>query len=255
MTERVPTCELLWFAPENVPQNFSSIIYGQRRSGKTTWLKWFLWTQRYEYDRVVVFSSTCFNGDFQQFMNPKLCYPHYDERVMQAILDAQAGVPAQQREKVLIILDDVLDEETAFRKRGKNALVTCYTMGRHYNISVIMCTQYAKSIPTSWRRNVDFALIFYTFSPDMMEVYYKEYGGLLSKNQFMSILKQCTSDHQALVVMPCSKSTIIQKYYQLTRADTNVPKFFIGKPPKEEKEEEPPEANPEAQDMTAYLYK
>lgn len=52
---------------------------------------------------------------------------------------------AETREKILIILDDVLDSEHVFRRRGKNALVTCYSMGRHYNISVIMCTQYAKS--------------------------------------------------------------------------------------------------------------
>ena len=107
-------------------------------------------------------------------------------------------------------------------------------MGRHYNISVIMCTQYAKSIPTSWRRNVDFAVIFYTFSADMADIYYKEYGALLSRSQFMTILSQCTTEHQALVVRPCTKSRNMQDFYQLTNADKDVPKFYIGKPPTEE---------------------
>ena len=78
---------------------------------------------------------------------------------------------------------------------------------------------------------------------------------MLSRAQFMSILKQCTNEHQAMVIKPCTKSCTIQDYYQLSRALTNLPKFYIGKPPKEDKGEEPPEANPEAQDMTAYLYK
>lgn len=247
-----PDCELLWFAPETVPSSFAAIIYGQRRSGKSTWLKWFLWTQQHNYDRVVFFSSTNFNGNFQKIMNPKLTYPRYDENVMQAILDAQAATPEGEREKVLVILDDVLDEESQFRKRGKNPLVTVYTMGRHYNISVIMCTQYAKSIPTSWRRNVDFAVIFYTFSPDMAEIYYKEYGALMSRTQFMSILKRSTQDHQALVVKPCTKSCTIQDYYQLSRALTNLPKFYIGKPPKEEEDPEKPE--PEKPDDIKWMY-
>ena len=233
-----PCTRLLYFEPESMPKHFAAVIYGQRRTGKTTWLKWLLWSMQHDYDRVVCYSSTMFKGEFQQFMNPNLCFPHYDEASLQAILDNQAATPASVRENILVILDDVLDSESQFRKRGKNALVTCYSMGRHYNISVIMCTQYAKSIPTSWRRNVDFAVIFYTFSADMADIYYKEYGALLSRSQFMSILQQCTTEHQALVVRPCTKSRHMQDFYQLTAAPEDTPKFYIGKPPKEEEGDE-----------------
>lgn len=234
-----PACtRLLWFQPETVPQHFAAILYGQRRSGKTTWLKWFLWTQQHNYDRVVCFSSTNFKGDFQEFMNHKLCFNSYDASALQTILNVQADTPKEKRENILLILDDVLDSEQLFRKRGKNPLVTAYTMGRHYSVSVIMCTQYAKCIPTSWRRNVDFAVIFYTFSADMAEVYYREYGAMLSRSQFMTILEQCTNDHRALVVRPCTKSRNIQCFYQLTQAPETTPKFFIGKPANEEMKKE-----------------
>ena len=233
-----PCSRLLWFEPESVPKNFAAVIYGQRRTGKTTWLRWLLHQYQHDYDRVVCFSSTNFKGEFQKIMNPNLCFPHYDEDTLQAILDNQKTTPEEKRERILVILDDVLDSESQFRKRGKNALVTCYSMGRHYNISVIMCTQYAKSIPTSWRRNVDFAVIFYTFSADMADIYYKEYGALLGRSQFMSILQQCTTEHQALVVRPCTKSRNMQDFYQLTVADETIPKFYIGKPPAEEEEGE-----------------
>ena len=232
-----PCTRLLWFEPESIPKNFAAVLYGQRRTGKTTWLTWLLWSMQYDYDRVVCFSSTNFKGEFQKFMNPKLCFHRYEPHVMQAVLDVQAATPEAKRERVLVILDDVLDSETEFRKRGDNPLVTCYSMGRHYNISVIMCTQYAKCIPTSWRRNVDFAVVFYTFSSDMADIYYKEYGALLGRSQFMSILSQCTTGHQALVIRPCTKSRQLQDFYQLTEAPAEVPKFYIGKPPPEEIQE------------------
>ena len=68
----------------------------------------------------------------------------------------------------------------------------------------------------------------------MQDIYYKEYGALLARSQFMSILSQCTNDHQALVVQPCTKSRNMQDFYQLTTAKTDIPKFYIGKPPAEE---------------------
>ena len=39
-TGNCPECEFLWFEPESVPKNFACVVYGQRRSGKTTWLKY-----------------------------------------------------------------------------------------------------------------------------------------------------------------------------------------------------------------------
>ena len=46
----------------------------------------------------------------------------------------------------------------------------------------------------------------------MQDIYYKEYGALLSRSQFLSILNQCTTEHQALVVRPCTKSRNMQEY-------------------------------------------
>jgi hypothetical protein len=68
----------------------------------------------------------------------------------------------------------------------------------------------------------------------VQDIYYKEYGALLSRSQFLSILNQCTTEHQALVVRPCTKSRNMQDFYQLTVAPRDTPKFYIGKPPKEE---------------------
>ena len=89
-------------------------------------------------------------------------------------------------------------------------------------------------------------MIFYTFSADMAEIYYKEYGALLSRSQFMSILSQATHDHTALVVRPCTKSREMIDYYQLSQAipPEKCPKFTIGRMPEDEKEEGPPPQPP-----------
>ena len=68
--------------------------------------------------------------------------------------------------------------------------------------------------------------------------------------------KQCTNEHQAMVIKPCTKSCTIQDYYQITRAEANLPKFYIGKPPKEDpSEKEDADLNVAPEDMTAWMYK
>ena len=221
--------KLLYFQPESVPANFSGILYGQRRTGKTTWLVWFLWCMQARFDHVVCFSATNFTGAYSPYMSGKLCYNGYDEGVMQSVLNIQRT--AQRR--VLIILDDVLDQENLLRQ--SNALKTLFTMGRHYGISVVVTTQYAKCIPVGWRRNVDFACIFYTFSRDMCDIYHKEYGMLLNKNQFFSIMASACVGFRALLIRPCTRSSNIRDVYQLTEAMPHRA-FHIGR--KKEKDTE-----------------
>jgi hypothetical protein len=222
--------KLLYFQPESVPSNFSGILYGQRRTGKTTWLVWFLWCMQEKFDHVVCFSATNFTGTYAAHMNPKLCYSTYDEGVLSQVLKLQRD-GAQKR--VLVILDDVLDQEDLLRK--SNALKTLFTMGRHYGISVIVCSQYPKCLPPSWRRNVDFAALFYCFSRENADIFYKEYGMMLSKNQFFDILRTSCRDYRALIVRPCTQSENIREVYQLTKAMPHRD-FYIGEKPAEKKQ-------------------
>jgi len=223
--------ELLYFKPECVPDSFSAILYGQRRTGKTTWLTWFLYCMQGKVDHVVCFSSTNFTGHYGQYMNPDLCYDSFNEDVLQKVLDIQAATPAGQRKRVLVILDDVLDQESELRK--STSLKALFTMGRHYGISVVVTTQYAKCIPVGWRRNVDFACVFYTFSRDMCDIYHKEYGMLLNKNQFFSIMASACVGFRALLIRPCTRSSNIRDVYQLTEAMPHRA-FHIGKKKKED---------------------
>ena len=225
----IRSLELFYFQPESVPNAFSGILYGQRRTGKSTWLVWFLWCMQGRFDHVVCFSATNFTGTYTRVMNPKLCYNSYDEEVLASVLRIQAANPEK---RVMVILDDVLDQENLLRK--SQALKSLFTMGRHYNISVVVCTQYPKCLPPSWRRNVDFACLFYCFSRENADLFYKEYGMMLSRNQFMDILRSTCRNHRALIIRPCTQSDNLREVYQLTKAQPHRD-FYIGEPPVDKK--------------------
>jgi hypothetical protein len=229
VTPSIRDLKLFYFKPESVPSNFSGILYGQRRTGKTTWLVWFLWCMQEKFDHVVCFSATNFTGTYSSHMNPKLCYNGFDEAVLAQVLKIQA---TDKKKRVMVILDDVLDQEDLLRK--SQALKTLFTMGRHFGISVIVCTQYPKCLPPSWRRNVDFAVLFYSFSRENVDMFYKEYGMMLSKSQFFDIVRSAARNYRALIVRPCTQSDNIREVYQLTRAMPHRD-FFIGEKPEKKR--------------------
>jgi hypothetical protein len=228
--------DIPWVEPhKHLPEHFTVLIYGQRRSGKSTWMTWLLYCLQYRFDHVVCFCSTGFENYFQQFMNPKLCFNEYREEVLQKVLDRQSNDIAiklsndkHKVPSVLVILDDVLQHETEFRQSV--ALRTLFTAGRHFNLSCILATQYSKAIPPTFRQNADLVVLFFVFSQEQMKIFFDEYGTLLDRTEFNSLLEQVTKDHIAFVVRPCSGGREFGEYYALTRAQKH-PTFYIGKPP------------------------
>jgi hypothetical protein len=213
---------LLVFRPDELPADFSMIVYGQRRSGKSNWTLWLMKTLASRFDRVVVFSATLMDGQYQRHVNEKLCFNKFCDRTLQTLIDMQKKdksdkKPEDKCERTLVVMDDVLDQTKEIRTSP--ALNSIFTQGRHFNCSIVVLTQHVKAMPPSFRKNVDACVVFRTYSHDMVKGYYEDYGGMMSRNTFFSILSGATNDHKALVLMPCCNSPAIQDYMQLTKAD------------------------------------
>ena len=118
---------LMVFRPDELPCNFSMIVYGQRRTGKSNWTCWLMKTMANRYDRCVVFCSTLLDGVYQKHVNPKLCFSRFDDFTCQKLIDHQKNKIKQKKdpEKLLIIMDDVLDQTREIRQSSAlNAIFT-----------------------------------------------------------------------------------------------------------------------------------
>lgn len=216
---------LLCFRPEELPAHFAIIVYGQRRTGKTTWLLWLMWLLRDRFDEVVVYSSTHHEGTFQKHVDPKMCFSLFKENVMQACINHQKArkLKGETMPRVLVVMDDVLDQMRDMRR--SDALLQLFTQGRHFNISIVVLSQHCKALPPAFRKNVDAAILFRTFSHDMVKSYYDDYGGVMSRQTFFALLNDATQNYQGLVVLPCCISAKLQDYMMLTCAPHKQPDF------------------------------
>jgi len=158
---------------EDIPDNFFIIMYGMRRCGKSTAMKRLLYDMRKRIKnyRAFLFSSTArIDPEQYDFIPKKFQYSDIEQLDDQLtyILDAQErtlDVPQDQREKVakenkvLIILDDVVNENTI---RHSNKLNYLAVAGRHISASVIILSQVVHgsgSVPPIIRTQADMVML------------------------------------------------------------------------------------------------
>ncbi|MGA9040218.1 MAG: ATPase/DNA packaging protein [Terriglobales bacterium] len=208
--------ELEVFDPYEVPPNFSCIAYGARGSGKSSWIAWMAFYRQHDYKDCYVFSSTSFIGFYQAFMPEHHVFTAFDEKICQMIVDNKK---TNGSGNVMIVLDDVLDSMSDIRR--SKSLITLFTYGRHFNIAVIVATQYPLALPPCFRRNVDVAVIFGSLSVDTWDQQYKEYGFKLSRAEFDHLCdRYCFSGgYKALIVLPTKKSADVKDLYKYTDAN------------------------------------
>lgn len=209
--------------PTDQEANSSIIVYGRRRTGKSTWVKWYLYNNRYKWADVYCLTTTAFNGHYQKILPDHHVIPSYREDVVQAIVEHQR---ADSTLPVLVVLDDVLDQFKDIRK--SQALMTLFASGRHLNIGVILCTQYPRAIPPVFRQNVDLAIMFQCGSNEVREVMFKAYGHILTQRMFGHMLDYHTVDHGALVALPCEQTINPLRAFRRSKADVIEGSFAVG---------------------------
>lgn len=213
--------ELEMLVPTDQPANSSVIVYGRRRTGKTTWVTWYLYWNRYKWADVYVLSTTAFNGHYQKFVPAHHIVPEFNEEVVQTIIDHQRQDSSMP---VLIVLDDVLDQFRDIRK--SSAMMTLFASGRHLNIGVLLCTQYPRSIPPVFRQNVDLAVMFQCGCNEIREMLYKAYGHILTYRMFCHMLDVHTVNHGSLVALPCEQTVNPLRAFRKSKADLMEGKAF-----------------------------
>jgi hypothetical protein len=106
-------------------------------------------------DMVLVMSQTQHVNDDYSFLPKRLRQP-FSEDVIKRLMDSQGKIPKRQREQVLLVLDDVLSDKEAERSRFIKRL---YTLGRHYDISIILISQTSNvALTPAIKQNSDWIL-------------------------------------------------------------------------------------------------
>ncbi len=148
--------------PSNdLPENFFIIMYGLRRSGKTTMLRYMLFEMQDRLDEyeIYLFSGTAeVSPEDYEYIPKKAKFPNVKEMEMdlQRLISKQKKRKKEKDEtKILMIFDDVVSESVVRHSDSLNFLAVG---GRHINICVVILSQVVTgsgSVPPIVRTQAD----------------------------------------------------------------------------------------------------
>lgn len=199
---------------------FLGVLNGSTRSGKSTMVTNFLYNPDFYkniFENVIIISPTVLNDDTLRFIKEDEKITKISENfeflddILKTIVESQEDVEKEEREDVLIILDDML----GFLKRESYLTYLC-TRYRHYKISILITTQSFRAIPNIIRTNADFVILFATQNKKEYKKIEEEYGGLIP--DFETRFKEATDKPYNFMYINLKKIKVyhnfIEKLYE-----------------------------------------
>ena len=167
--------------PKGMNFSFLALFFAAKASSKTVTVKFVCWEYRDVFQRIVVVSPTCFNGDYNFLIgkNGKQSadvHPVYDPSIVEDLLISQSSKVAKgQTCPVLLILDDCVSSLKMNSPTENPELTKLWTCNRHFQISVICTAQYPKAVPIIARNCADFVILGRNL-PSAYSKIYQEFG-------------------------------------------------------------------------------
>jgi len=189
----------------------SMLLIGKRRSGKSFLLVEMLNSAYFKkrFKHVFLFSPTVQLDKTWRSLNNKniTFFDTFKEEEIQDILEMQKLIHEDDRQEILIILDDFSERLKAKHNSILNKLAT---KGRHFKASYIFTSQKYNSVPTIIRNNSD-QLIFFQISNNLeFKTIVDENSNRNLKVSFEDLLSYSTNEYNYLLVVKGK----VNKYYK-----------------------------------------
>lgn len=163
---------------KDVLDDFTTVLIGRRRSGKTWASRWLMYHLRHRFPFGMVITGTRLNNFWSQYIPEEFIHDIADvEDVLNLVFARQTFIKANPQlgidPRMFLILDDVMGDKHKTR-HGKE-LSNIFTNGRHNEIFLLITLQDAKGIPPDLRENTDLCVIFRVYEGGRKQVICEEW--------------------------------------------------------------------------------
>jgi len=199
------------------------IFSGKPKSGKSHLIKYFMYIHRNFFDYGIVLTKTKFNDGYD-YVPDSYVHPDYNEDKIRSLMKLQADLVSDGIKKnAFVIIDDCLTKQ--FDKQLFTDLITQH---RHFNITVIISTQYIYKINPTIRECANFAIIFRQSTTRSLNALFESFGSHFNKfDEFKNYIVKNTGDYKFILVDINSTSDNIDEIYKVMKAPENIPKFKL----------------------------
>lgn len=209
---------------DNVPSHPSIVSFGKRRSGKSTSTdNWMFHCIQHMLFGIVI-TRTKLNGFWQTRVPEHLVFDCEDLDVTcQRLLARQSELMGKYgaddpRAHAFVILDDVIADQKMIRYTP--ALNTLFVEGRHYCLTVLICSQNIKGIGPMIRGNCDLIFLQPIYNVNERQALWELYGGFMDKKEWFQLMDEVIyakklEGHTALDPRLKVQIMVVQDYEQV----------------------------------------
>lgn len=194
------------------------IITASIGSGKSHFIKYIMYSNQKKFSYGIVFSHTAFNEKNFTYIPKQFIHSTYNPDILLNLMKIQESFPQESRPLAFVILDDCLFDSWVNCKYF-NRLIT---QVRHYNIFVIISTQYVNKVSPMIRENAMQVAIFQTDVERSLKSLYESYGQYFKTLQdFKTYIMKNTGDYKFIWYDRKNKK------YSIMRCPKKIPKFCL----------------------------
>lgn len=205
------------------------IITASIGSGKSHLLRYIMNEIKDKLDYGIVFSHTIFDDENLEYIPKKFKHKIYNPDLIKSLMKIQAAQPKKTRKRAFVILDDFLGGKST---KTSPSWSTCpvfrdlATELRHYNVFVVINTQYINTVPPIIREQALNVAIFNSDTERSLEALYESYGQSFKKfNLFRDHILENVKEHNFLWYS--RKVSNMKDRYKIMNAPKKIPKFML----------------------------
>lgn len=202
---------------------FFAQIYGSCGSGKTHLTKWLIshLAHKGQFQHCILFSNTaCMSSDYD-YIPDEYQFSQYDDEILLQYMQIQKD---NRKSKGLVIFDDVLGQANM----NSRVLLQLATQFRHYNISIILVSQWVTRIPASMRELSTHVFLFKQNTKLAYENTYDSFGGYFNNwKEWKNFIDNATGDYKFLFVNNKSKTNDVKDVYKSLKCPAKLQDFVL----------------------------
>ena len=200
-----------------------TIIAGICGSGKTSAIEYILYKNKKKFDYGLIFTNTFFTDNSFSYIPNQYVHGEFSEEKLSNFMDIQSNLVKQGVKKnAFLVLDDCLDDPGMWNSSVFKRLISQF---RHYNITIIITTQYPQAIPARFRSGAFQILIFQNTTERAIRGLFESFGQLFNLyNEFKNFVNQSTVNYQFIFINNKCPENSIEKKYQVMRINNKFPK-------------------------------
>lgn len=217
---------------------FNIVLLGKKASGKSTLMRDILYhLYKSGYPRVVVFSGTeSMNHFFSEYVPSQYIHYGLDVEVLTKIVHSQEQVHSAVKDlelklgrkcgidtRLCLVLDDIVFQRGVL---AHDVFRRVFFQGRHFNISIILASQYLMFVPVEQRANIDYLVCMKENIPkNRVKLWESFFGCFDDKSAFFYVLDQLTQNYEVCILDNTGNESSPENQVKWYKAQLNLPHF------------------------------